>query len=120
MEVLHRTLDDAAETFDSADGLVAEVVQSEIHVVHFGCVVLDVLLQVVQHVEVGVCEQVIFKVVVERSDPACVDSEEETEFFSEVCLFDIGPRVLWNPKFLRISLRAKKTKMTSHKDCLNV
>ena len=50
MEVLHRTLDDTAQSFDSTNWLVAEVVKCEVHVVHLGCVVLDVLLQVVQHV----------------------------------------------------------------------
>jgi len=52
-------------------------------------------------------EDVDRQVVVERSDPASVDTEEEAELLCEILLLDIGARFRWNPEFLWISLREK-------------
>ena len=38
------------------------------------------------------------------SDPARVDSEEESELFSKVLLLNIGPGFCGHPQFLRIGL----------------
>ena len=87
VEVLHGRLDDAALT---ADGLVAETVEGEVHSVDRRLVVDDVVLQVPQHVQVGVLEDVKVKIVVHGGDPARVNSEEEAKLLGKVALFDVG------------------------------
>ena len=89
MEVLHWTFDDTAF---ARDRLVAEVVEDEILAIQHSCVVLDLTLELPHQLKVGMAEDVDRQVVVERSDPASVDTEEEAELLCEILLLDIGAR----------------------------
>lgn len=102
MEVLHRGFNDAALT---TNRLIAEAVQSEIHVVYSRHIVDNVILKVPQHVEIRVLEHVEGKVIVHRRDPASVDAEEEAKLLREVALLYVGARFLWYPQLLRVSRR---------------
>ena len=87
MEVLHGRLDNAALT---ADGFVAETVESEVHSIDSRLVVHDVLLQVPHQVQIWVLEDIETEIVVHWGDPACVNSEEEAKLLCKVGLFDVG------------------------------
>ena len=42
-------------------------------------------------------KDILFEVVVQGSDPASVDTEEEAELLCEILLLDIGARFRWDP-----------------------
>ena len=90
MPVLHGTLD---ETTFLGHGSVAEILQGEVclSLVFIKYHVrLCVLLQVVEHVKIGLLENVKIQVIVQWRDPPFIFSVEETELFGEVILFDFG------------------------------
>ena len=92
MEVLHWGLYDAAL---SRDWLIAEVVKSEtlcVGIIHPCNIILQGLLEIVKHVQIGVLEDIKIGVTVHRGEPACIDTEEEAELFGKIALFDIGAR----------------------------
>ena len=100
MEVLHGGLRKAALT---CNRLVTGVVERVILAGNFDQIILDLVLQQVEHVKVGVHEEVRIWIFVGRwRDPAGVDSEKRAKLLIEVGLFDVGARFWRNPQFLRI------------------
>lgn len=108
LEVLHRRLNDAAL---ASDWLVTEVIQGENHAIQFGFAADDGIFQQCDQVKVLSREEIVLGLIlIERSDPACVNSEESAEFFVKEGLLDVSARKWWHPEFLWISLH-KRIKM---------
>jgi len=104
-EVLHRRLNDAAL---ASDWLVTEVVQGENHAIQFGLAAHDGILQQRDQVQILSREEIVLSLIlIERSDPACVNSEESAEFLVKEGLLDVSARKWWHPEFLWISLHKR-------------
>ena len=105
LKVLHWTLCKATLT---RDWFVTKVIQRVFHAVNFGCVFFKCFLQVVDQIEVWFQEYVSICIFwFERSNPPCVDSEEESELFCKVVLFYGGSWCRWHPKCLWIGLHTQ-------------
>ena len=93
-EVLHRTLN---QTTLAWDRLVADLFDCEINRFYGSRVVYNIALQVVEHVEIRVLEQIEGLVFIHRCDPACVHAEEQAELFIEEVLLCACARPSWHP-----------------------
>ena len=62
------------------------------------CDIIDhIVLEPVEHVEVGVLEDIKLRVIIHRGEPAGIDTEEKAELLGKIALFDIGARLRWYP-----------------------
>lgn len=104
-EVLHRRLNDATL---ASDWFVTEVVQGENHAIQFGLAAHDGIFQQRDQVQVLSREEIVLSLIlIERCDPACVNSEESAKFLVEEGLLDVSARKWWHPEFLWISLHER-------------
>ena len=97
MEVLHRGLNDASLT---RDWLIAEIVEVEtcfMVLIHPCDIINHVVLEPVQHVQIGVLEEIKFSVIIHRSEPACINTEEKAELLGKIALFDVCARFRRHP-----------------------
>ena len=110
MEILHRAFDNATFT---RDRLVTEIVQGEFQATQCRSVVLDSVLESIEHLKIWMSKYVLIQVIIRNwGDPASVNSEEEAELFGKVFLFNIGAGFCWDPQLLRIRL-IKTNKVSS-------
>ena len=98
--ILHWARNDTVLT---SDWLVAKIINHVLGAVDSGFAIFNSHLQVVEHLKVAFLEHVSIRVLVlARSEPNGVDSEECSKFLDHVTLFDICLRLWCDPEFLGI------------------
>ena len=119
LPILHRALYKAAFT---TDRFVAELFEAKGQSVVFGRAELKSALELVEQTQIRLVEYIeVSLIFFKRRDPARVDSEEESEFFSEVALLHVGARHWRYPKCLRVSLYKEIMKSAiSHPNRFNI